>query len=96
MIQTTQDTVKNIAHFIYYEHTPSQLLIDIVEEAEELVDVEHTYREVIGSFCYKLSIIIDVFNPNLEIDLSKLKELYQVFHDELKILEGKQNTKISQ
>lgn len=69
--------VREIANFIYYKHVPSQLLIDLVEEAEELLDNldETLTQDDLGSFSYKLDVIIEIFNPALEVDLECLKNL---------------------
>jgi len=54
----------------------SQITIDIVQESEyQLSDKENIDRDTIGAICYQTSITLDIFNPELENDISILQKL---------------------
>jgi hypothetical protein len=60
----------------------SQIVIDLIEDIDINLDdkdgTEPVSRDEVGSFCYKIIILLDVFNPNKEYDISVLKRLYDI------------------
>jgi hypothetical protein len=66
-------------------HKYSQIVIDYVEDAEQLLDnTEDDVSSSIGSLGYHVDILLEVINPALEDDIKMLKELQEILNTELK------------
>lgn len=73
--------VKNLCEEIY-KFGFSQIVIDIVQDnVEELVEQENITPDEIGAQAYELSILIDVYNPALEKDLTFLTDLMKAIRE---------------
>lgn len=54
----------------------SQIVIDLFQDdLEDLLEDESRTPDDIGSFSYNVSILLEVFNPILKLDIELLKEL---------------------
>lgn len=79
-----QEEIAKIAADQYYLGTwPSQIIIDIIEEAEELFsDEEEGYfpdRDTLKDFSYNLELIKEIYNPELNLDLDYLNRIINAF-----------------
>ncbi len=71
---------KQITHDSYYKmENYHQISIDLIEEAENLfnsLDEEDRYViEQLRALSYDIGIVLEVFNPIFEIEISDLKDL---------------------
>ena len=67
-----------------------QISIDLIEEAEQLFNNEDEKTkqiELLGALSYNIDIILEIFNPIHEIEISDLKDV--LIHIENKIKELK-------
>lgn len=67
-----------------------QISIDLIEEAEQLINSEDEKTkqiELLGALSYNIDIILEIFNPIYEIEISDLKDV--LIHIENKIKELK-------
>jgi hypothetical protein len=73
-------TIKELSHdTFYYMHKYSQIVIDYVEDAEQLLD--NLEEDVsVGSLAYHVDILLEVINPALEDDVKMLKELQEILN----------------
>jgi len=87
--------VKDVSNKAYRVDSPSQKTIDLIERAEELINNEESYpddsilhNDTVGAYLYEVGLILEIINPELEIDINYLRELriafgkWEVFYKE--------------
>lgn len=75
-----KDKVIEVSKLITYNH--SQIVIDIFQDdLDDLLEKEDITPDDIGSFSYKLGILIDVFNPEFGDDVLLLNKLHKAIYD---------------
>ena len=76
-----------LGDLVYYKMEDySQIIIDLVEEADEVL-MDKYYTEKLGALSYKVSLVLDIINPELKEDINILEELNKEL--ELKIIQNK-------
>ena len=76
--------IEAISHDAYYKTTPSQIIIDLTETADEIVrdlDDPDFNKETIGAFCYNLEVLQEVINPLKANDCYYLGRLIEAFNE---------------
>jgi hypothetical protein len=75
--------IEEISHDVFYGMEKySQITIDYVEEAEEIINSENDYK---GTLLYDLGLLLEVINPALEGDIRVLKEVQKILSNELEV-----------
>ena len=72
-------TLEELSHNSFYDmRNHSQITIDLIEEAEDLGED----REEWGALCYRISILLEVINPELKTDIEALSNLLKIAQKE--------------
>ena len=65
----------------------SQITIDFIQEAEDIIEIEWDNEEdkgrELGGLSYKISTVLDVVNPALKTDKEALLKLIEIIENEI-------------
>jgi hypothetical protein len=90
--------LEKLSHDSFYNmQNYSQITIDYIEEAEDLIDLEfgsnftkEDQQRELGSLSYRVSTIIDILNPELETDVNAFFKLDKIINEYLDKVESAQ------
>ena len=77
-----REQIEKIENDIYYGMGKySQKVIDFIEETLERIDIERICDDTLGSIEYDLSILLEIWNPELKEDINILYRIDSVLID---------------
>lgn len=66
----------------------SQITIDFIQEAEDIIEIEWDNEEdkgrELGGLSYKISTVLEVLNPALKTDKEALLKLIEIIEEQIK------------
>ena len=74
--------IEKIEDEIYY-YGAKQKTIDLVEEADKLLNWQYSTKEQIQSHAYQISICLEVYDRNLKRDIYFLKNVESVLRERI-------------
>lgn len=84
--------IKDLSNEVFYNMEKySQLTIDLVEEAEDLLNEETFTQDDIGSLQYKIENVNEIMCGTLEDDLDVIERLLAILDNEYKKLNENNN-----
>lgn len=82
--------LEQLSHDSFYNmQNYSQITIDFIQEAEDIIEIEWDNEEdkgrELGGLSYKISTVFEVLNPALKTDKEALLKLIEIIEDEIHI-----------
>ena len=80
--------LQQLSHDSFYNmQNYSQITIDFIQEAEDIIEIEWDNEEdkggELGALSYKISTVLEVLNPALKTDKEALLKLIEIIEDNL-------------